>query len=462
MPEGDSKWLRYLRMAISLRGGTDVQGTIEDIRTNVALRGANIWLLVCSSILASIGLDLNSTAVIIGAMLISPLMSPILGVGLGVAIMDRALLKSSMGNLGRATFISLAVSTLYFAATPLGSLTDQLEARTVPTLLDVGVAFFGGIAGIVAGSRKEKTSAIPGVAIATALMPPICTAGFGLANWDSTVFLGAIYLYFINAFFIAMATYLIALMLRFPKCARPDEESESRLKWGMVAFAVLITAPSAYIFYNVIQKAQFDRGVRNFVNNEIRRDERQPIRWDVLPGEEGGSLKVYLVGTAVTPEQEAELRTAMGSYSIGHLQLRLVQMNMSPDEFRKVATNVETTVADSIRLISEIEQERDRELAALRDELKAMNEKYDPELIFLRRVKTLFPTIAEARWDEPGIEPNQDGPPRRLLVKFQPETTDSQKNEIRRDLIRLTDSTWPGENTEVVDEEAEPPANPSQ
>jgi uncharacterized hydrophobic protein (TIGR00271 family) len=208
------KWVRFLKLITSIRNGTDVNGTIEEISENAQFRGSNIWMLFCSTLLASIGLDLNSTAVIIGAMLISPLMSPILGVGLGVAIFDKLLLRSAFKSLFIATTISLGTSALYFFVSPLGELTQEIAARTTPTLLDIGVAFFGGVAGIVAGSRLSKTSAIPGVAIATALMPPVCVAGFGIAKTDSSIFLGAFYLFFINAFFISLATYLICVFLR--------------------------------------------------------------------------------------------------------------------------------------------------------------------------------------------------------------------------------------------------------
>lgn len=179
-----SKITRFIRLKISLRDGTDIEGTIEEISKNVSLRGINVWMLICSAILASIGLDVNSTAVIIGAMLISPLMSPILGVGLAVAIQARGLLKNSLLNLGLATILSLLTSFLYFFLSPLGGITSEISARITPTILDVGVAFFGGIAGIAAGSRKDKTNAIPGVAIATALMPPLCTGRRGDRGGD--------------------------------------------------------------------------------------------------------------------------------------------------------------------------------------------------------------------------------------------------------------------------------------
>ncbi|HSA57090.1 MAG TPA: DUF389 domain-containing protein, partial [Gemmatimonadaceae bacterium] len=183
---------------MSLAAGTDREGTVTRVRADVPLRGTNIWLLICSALLACIGLDTSSAAVIIGAMLISPLMAPILGIGVGVGINDRTLMRSALTSFGGATLASLLTATLYFLVTPLGELTPELRSRTIPTLLDVGVAFFGGVAGIVAGSRREKTVAIPGVAIATALMPPLCTAGFGLASGLFSVFFGAIYLFFIN------------------------------------------------------------------------------------------------------------------------------------------------------------------------------------------------------------------------------------------------------------------------
>ena len=224
------KTRRLLRSFVSLSKGTEVEGTIADISESVALRGSTVWMLLCSSILASIGLDLNSSAVIIGAMLISPLMSPILGTGLGVAILDRKLLRNSLSNLALATTLSLFTSFVYFLISPFGELTSELSARTTPTILDAAIAFFGGIAGVVAGSRSKKTSAVPGVAIATALMPPVCTAGYGLAKFSSTIFLGAFYLYFLNAFLISLATYLMALWLRFPKRTVLDSGQDSKRK----------------------------------------------------------------------------------------------------------------------------------------------------------------------------------------------------------------------------------------
>lgn len=454
------KWLRFLRLITSIRGGTDVEGTISEISSGVRLRGANVWMLVCSAILASIGLDVNSTAVIIGAMLISPLMSPILGVGLGIGILDRILLRDSLRNLALATFLSLLTSFFYFLISPLGELTPELSARTTPTLLDVGVAFFGGIAGIVAGSRTRKTSAIPGVAIATALMPPVCTAGFGLAKFDSGVFLGAFYLYFINASFISLATYLITILLRFPKREQVDDEHTSRVRRYILGFAVLITIPSAFIFYNVLAKLRFDQGVRNFVNTEIRQDDRQPIRWEVQDNGEPRVLKIFTVGAAVGDEEMNNLRVRMGEYGISKLQLSIVQMNVSPDEFRRISANVETTITDNLKIITGLEEEKAREVEQLKAELEQLRQDADPNIIFLRNVQKRFPELAGVTWIGP--EPAAEGEPqptgRRLQLVFPFDIGAAARNRIIRDAGAMTRRDWPDETIDIVPITEEPPA----
>lgn len=174
--------MNFFQKIIDIRSTSDPQKATETISESVSIRGYNMWLLFCSAALASIGLDTNSSAVIIGAMLISPLMSPILGIGLSFGIHDRSLLVRSLRNLAAAIILSLIASVLYFSISPFASPTTEIEARTHPTLLDVMVALFGGLAGIVSASRAGISNAIPGVAIATALMPPLCTAGYGLAT----------------------------------------------------------------------------------------------------------------------------------------------------------------------------------------------------------------------------------------------------------------------------------------
>src|SRR3954469_6543286 len=237
---------KYLEKVLDLRATSDFEKAKSTISEGVNLRGYNLWILLCAALLASLGLDTNSTAVIIGAMLISPLMSPILGVGMSVAIHEKALLVRSLRNLGMAVGISLSASALYFALTPLGEVTPELQARTFPTLLDVLIALFGGIAGIVSISRRDQTNAIPGVAIATALMPPLCTAGFGIATKHWNYFLGAFYLFFINAVFISLTTYLIAKYLHFPSKEFLNEDLHKKYSLWFTVISIIALLPSIY------------------------------------------------------------------------------------------------------------------------------------------------------------------------------------------------------------------------
>jgi len=190
--------------------------TINEIKKNVEFKGTNLWILIFAIIIASVGLNMNSAAIIIGAMLISPLMGPIIGIGLGAGINDFELIKKSLRNLALASSISILTSAIYFWITPLGEASSELLSRTKPTIWDVLIALAGGLAGVIATSRKEKTNAIPGVAIATALMPPLCTSGYGLATGNWAYFLGALYLYFSNCVIISLSTLFIVRLLKYP------------------------------------------------------------------------------------------------------------------------------------------------------------------------------------------------------------------------------------------------------
>ncbi len=191
-------------------GENDKEKTLESIKGNISFKGANLWTLACAIIIASVGLNVNSTAVIIGAMLISPLMGPIVGAGFALGVFDFTLLKKSLRNLLTATLVSLTVSTLYFLISPFKDVQSELLSRTSPNIYDIFIAFFGGLVGVIAVTRTEKGNPIPGVAIATALMPPLCTAGYGLATGQWSYFLGAFYLYCINCVFIGIATFIIS------------------------------------------------------------------------------------------------------------------------------------------------------------------------------------------------------------------------------------------------------------
>lgn len=263
---------------------TDVYGTIEDIKSGIVLRGSNLWILICSIMIASIGLDVNSPAVIIGAMLISPLMSPILGIGLSFGINDRGTLIQSLRNFLMAIAVSLLTAIIYFWITPFGQLTDEMIARTEPTLLDVLVAFFGGLAGIIAGSRMEKTNAIPGVAIATALMPPLCTAAFGIATARWEVFAGAFYLFFINVIFISISTFLIVRFLKFPRVA-PSLGFNRMSRAVIYLILFVIVSPSLFFLIKQIHTHNFESRIRSFIRTHFNEEVNDPtsVSWAYRP-----------------------------------------------------------------------------------------------------------------------------------------------------------------------------------
>lgn len=246
----------------------DAKNTIETISKGVVFRGTNLWVLIFAIMIASLGLNVNSTAVIIGAMLISPLMGPIMGIGLGIGVYDLALLRKSIYNYCVATGVALATSTFFFLLSPLNAAHSELLARTSPTIYDVLIALFGGLAGIIATASTLKGNVIPGVAIATALMPPLCTAGYGLATLKWTFFIGAFYLFIINTVFIALATFITVRLLRFPFSHLPDRKADRRahrIIWGIVLTTVI---PSLYFGYDIVQQNKFTQNANLFIDTE--------------------------------------------------------------------------------------------------------------------------------------------------------------------------------------------------
>ncbi len=215
------------------KGEDDKTKVLENIMSNISFRGSTLWILACAIVIASVGLNVNSTAVIIGAMLISPLMGPIVGAGFGLGMYDFELLKKSFKNLLIATLVSLMVSTLYFYLSPFKEVQSELLARTSPNIYDILIAFFGGLVGVIAVTRVEKGNPIPGVAIATALMPPLCTAGYGLAVGNYSYFFGALYLYIINCVFICLSTFAIVKYLKYPIAKQIDIKHQQQVNYGI-------------------------------------------------------------------------------------------------------------------------------------------------------------------------------------------------------------------------------------
>ena len=266
----------------------------ESLRAGVELRGATPWILMFAIFIASIGLNVNSTAVIIGAMLISPLMGPIMGIGYGIAIYDFLLIRKSFVNLIIATLISLLASTIYFALSPLTEAHSELLARTSPTIWDVLIALFGGFAGIIGVTRKEKTNVIPGVAIATALMPPLCTAGYGLANGNWAFFMGAFYLFSINCVYIAAAAVLVIGLLNPPHKHFVDPAVETRVKRVLMLVVLLTGLPSLYLAYRLVGNEVFHNKATQFVRQEFTFPKSHVIEIGVTP--KNKHVEVTLIG----------------------------------------------------------------------------------------------------------------------------------------------------------------------
>lgn len=251
------------------KGEEDQQKVLENIVSNISFRGSNLWILACAIVIASVGLNVNSSAVIIGAMLISPLMAPIVGAGFGLGMYDFVLLKKSIKNLSIATIVSLMVSTLYFYISPFKEIQSELLARTSPNIYDILIAFFGGLVGVIAVTRVEKGNPIPGVAIATALMPPLCTAGYGLATANFAFFGGAMYLYTINCVFICIATFIIVKFLKYPIKKQVDLKHQKRVKQGITALLLIMIVPSIYFAYELLGEKEYKQRTEEFIKNEF-------------------------------------------------------------------------------------------------------------------------------------------------------------------------------------------------
>ncbi|MFA6152203.1 MAG: DUF389 domain-containing protein [Chitinophagaceae bacterium] len=262
--------LRFWIKLFNLHTGEDDKNkTLENVTANISFSGANLWILACAIIVASVGLNVNSTAVIIGAMLISPLMGPIVASGFALAIYDFTLLKRALKNLLIATIASLIVSFIYFYISPFKEVQSELLARTSPNIYDILIAFFGGLVGVIAVTRVEKGNPIPGVAIATALMPPLCTAGYGLATGHFSFFLGAFFLYCINCVFICIATFAIVKYLKYPPKAQIDEKHQKQVRYGITIIIILMIIPSVYFALSLYRQQQFTQAANRFINEEL-------------------------------------------------------------------------------------------------------------------------------------------------------------------------------------------------
>ena len=297
--------------------------TIEQISSGVSFRGSNLWVLIFAIFTASLGLNVNSTAVIIGAMLISPLMGPIIGMGLAIGIGDLPLLKSSIKNYFVATVISVLTAMSYFAISPLTEAQSELLARTSPTLYDVLIALCGGAAGIIALSTRGKGNVVPGVAIATALMPPLCTAGYGLAMGEWSFFFGAFYLYFINTVFIALATYIGVRMLRFRPKIAVSKDRMRVVNRTIFAIVVVTMIPATIMTVRIIRDSMLDNNIARFLKHELHYPGTQ-----IVSHQKDGEkkiLSVVAVGNPISASNIEEAQNKLEQYSLGNYKLQVFQ-----------------------------------------------------------------------------------------------------------------------------------------
>ena len=297
----DSAWKGinlFFKELLDISKETDREATIEGVKKDISFKGHNAWILIFSVFVASIGLNVSNTAVVIGAMLISPLMGPIVGLGLSVAINDVETLRKSLINLGVMVVLSVITAYLYFTISPLTKETPELLARTYPTILDVLIAIFGGLALIVAKTKKgTMASVIFGVAIATALMPPLCTVGYGLAVGNLQYAGGAIYLFSINAVFIALTSFLIAKILRFPMVKYANSKHRKRIAQIATVISVIVIVPSIILFLNLLEIEVFDNKAKEFIATNVKYDGTVILKSN--QDHDTDKIEIFLIGRLV-------------------------------------------------------------------------------------------------------------------------------------------------------------------
>ena len=391
----------YIRSLASIAEDTDSETTIANITKGVEFRADNVWVLFFAIIIASVGLNVNSTAVIIGAMLVSPLMGPIMGLGLSIGISDGELLRKSLKNLFIMIAISLVASSLYFLISPLSDAQSELLARTKPTIYDVFIAFFGGMAGILASSRKqEKVTVVSGVAIATALMPPLCTAGYGLGTGQIIYFFGAFYLFFINAFFIALATYLMVRYLQFPRKRFLDPATERKVHRSIAIFTVVVVVPSIFIAINVVRETSFDNNAIKYVNdiqNNPVMQNVQIISQKRTFSSKGNEISLSLIGEPLTSEQVAVLQKRMEEMGLKNTKLTLRQAGGASLDVETQAKMLQDFIEDKDRTI----EQKDSLIQNLRQQIRLEQKKAEITAQQLaQELHVLYPYIKDVSMAE--------------------------------------------------------------
>ena len=356
------KTLRYLKALIRFSDEIDYENASASIRKNIAFRGTNVFILACAIIIASVGLNVNSIPVIIGAMLVSPVMGPILGFGLGLGTEDNHLVKNSLKNYGVMVIISIIASALFFLLSPLSlAHPSELLARTNPTIYDVLIALFGGLAGIIETSRKDKGTVISGVAIATALMPPLCTVGYGISIWKGSVIFGALYLFLINSIFIALATFAAVKYFRFPAVEAEGEMKRLPKKAVYIIF-LLVLIPSIFSAIRMVKENKFEINVENLVSQNKAIGKGFIYDYETHYNSKTPTVELFMAGEALSEIAKEKLYANAEHYGITRNQII----------FHEDATNIKENLSET-EIIKSIYERSDQQIKALNDSITKLD-----------------------------------------------------------------------------------------
>ena len=431
----------FISELTNIRKDIDMTAASASIRKNIFFRGPNVWILAFSIIVASVGLNVNSTAVIIGAMLISPLMGPIFGVGLGLGVNDPILIKNGFKNLLIMVFISILASTLYFLITPLRLANPtELLARTTPSIYDVMIALFGGAAGILELCRKEKGTVLSGVAIATALMPPLCTAGYGIASGNFQYFIGAIYLFFINGIFIILATYIMVKYLGFDEVKFQDEARGTKVKRIISVVVILVAVPSIWSATIMIRDNKFAQNVAAFVkeNKTIGNNYIYDYQSET---HKGGKINLFITGGTLSENEKEYLAASAAKYGIKESQLVFNEHSLGNVK-DGTSENIVQTIYE--RADTEIRRQEDR-IRTLESELASARQKEIPYAQISKEVVSQYPEIQDL-YIANGQEIQKDSLSGRNRILVVANTTEPMERKRIESLeqwlkIRLNDNT---------------------
>lgn len=370
----------------------------ERIHSGGTLKGTNMCILILAIFIASIGLNMNSTAVIIGAMLISPLMGVIMSLGYGMATYDSSYVRESFLKLVFQVSLSVLTSAVYFTLSPIDTASTELLARTEPTIWDVLIAIFGGLAGIIGSTRIEKSNVIPGVAIATALMPPLCTAGYGLATYSPKFFFGALYLFFINSFFICLTTFIVLKFIKIPAKTYVSEQVFRRQRWLLSLLGVIIILPSMYMAYQSILNNLEQAQVKAYIESNFQQGDPQVVAFHLAPQEK--ELALTIIGRTITTDEQTELEERLQTYShFADWKLHIIQNDLSGTVRTEDVQNLINNQWNAVGGASLVKAQEDlRKYKELSMRYSPAYQQFEADKKLLARIREkapiLFPTFA--------------------------------------------------------------------